>query len=384
MKLSQVVARVALAGCFLVVGTVTATAEESASEPSAQAASDEAVSLSGGPAATADTAPVAAPVEADATVAQAVTPAAKAKSPWGGSSIGYGFGFSAVSLDKASGQTWNPYVTHSLAFEPRWRFHEYLGVRLRIDVEQELTNSDETIKQFEWTWSDLNIDVNVGKGYTEPVTGINVNGSLRFGLPVSKASQARTMVLSLSPGLSISRKFPVLAGLTVAYSGRFAYQFHQSTTAQYDGTGLSCGDPDSDECAPFLNTGLRNVQTVLAHGPAISLDILDNLSLTVSYTLRRSGLYGNDDYEIRDSGSGIYLGTLEPGANDITARYSQLFALELAWAPIDMVKLALDVSSSYADLRPDGTYQTPFFNRFTMVNLGIGLDIDSVIQALNK
>ncbi len=451
MKLSQVIARIALAGCFLVAGKADATADESAVDASAQTPAAEVAAPAGAaaseavaPAAPVEPAPVAregegedvsgadavaaAPEATQATVqgkvpaaeaVQAGAPAASAavageaaadqplvagsaevaaasvaggvvkevapsaskkRNPWKGSFIGYEHVFSAVSLDKASGQTWNPYYAHSFTLQPMWRFHDYVGLRLRLDVEQELTNSDETAKRYEWMWSDLNVEVNAGKGYTEKVTGININGDLRLGIPVSKFSRARTMVLALSPGLTISRKFPVLGGLTVAYSGRFSYQFHQSTTAQYDGTSISCGDPDSAECERFTNTGIRNAQTVLVHGPSIRLDILDNLSFTVSYLLRRSGLYDLDDHEVYDSGSGIHLGTLASGENDIKARYGQAFSAEIAWEPIEMVGLALGFISVYSDLRQNGSYQTPLFNQFTNIYLNLALDIDSVVQ----
>lgn len=426
MKLRQVIARIALAGCFLAMGMDDATAVEAAANTSAPVTSsesavtgdkpkaDSAASVAGegtaqetvaqdaaaqtsvsqiassessagevvasAPAAEAS-AVVVAPAAVPAVTAE-VAPAAKAKTnPWKGTFVGYEHVFSAVSLDKASGQTWNPYYAHSFTLQPVWRFHDYVGLRLRLDVEQELTDADETVRRYEWMWSDLNVEVNAGKGYTEKVTGININGNLRLGLPVSKISRARTMFLALSPSLTISRKFPVLKGLTIAYSGRFTYQFHQSTTAQYDGTSLSCGDPDSAECERFTNTGIRNAQTVLVHGPSIRLDILDNLSFSVSYSLRRSGLYELDDYEVYDSASGIHLGTLSSGENDIDARYGQAFSAELAWAPIDMVGLALGFITVYSDLRQNGSYQTPLFNQFTNIYLNLSLDIDSVVQA---
>lgn len=448
MRLREVIARVALAGCFLTVEMAGATAAESAADASLRTPSAEVAASAGetasetgalaapvgpapearaqeseagsgvaavadapearAPAAVVSTAEVTSPSElpvakeeaghaeapskepaqsvatppsqvAAGGVSRAVTTRPK-KNPWKGSFVGYEHVFSAVSLDKASGQTWNPYYAHSFTLQPVWRFHDYVGLRLRLDVEQELTNSDETVKRYEWMWSDLNVEVNAGKGYTEKVTGININGGLRLGLPVSKISRARTMVLALSPSLTISRKFPVLSGLTIAYSGRFTYQFHQSTTAQYDGTSLSCGDPDSAECERFTNTGIRNAQTVLVHGPSISLDILDNLSFTVSYQLRRSGLYDLDDYDVYDSGSGILLGTLSSGENDIEARYGQAFSAELAWEPIEMVGLALGFVSAYSDLRQNGSHQTPLFNQFTNIYLNLSLDIDSVVQ----
>ena len=372
MKLSQVVARIALAASLLVAGTTAATADGPAAAGAAETSSQGSEAASSAEAGKASD-------EAAAGAAASSSDSTK-KNPWRGSIVSYEHAFSAVSLDKASGQTWNPYYAHSFSIQPQWHFHDYVGLKLRIDVEQELTNSDDTVKRYEWMWSDLNIDVNAGKGYTEKVTGIKINGGLRLGIPASKASQARTMILSLAPMLNVSRKFPVLQGLTIGYSVRFAWQFHQSTTAQYDGTSLSCGDPDSEACERFLNTGIRNAKNVLVHGPSISLDILDNLSLSFSYTMRRMGLYDLKDEDIYDSGTGAYLGTLASGENDITARYGQSFAGEISWNPIDLVGLSLGFSTVYGDLRQNGSKQTPLFNQFTNIYLNISLDIDEITQ----
>ncbi len=374
MKLSQVVARIALAASLLLAGTTAATADGPDAAGAAETPSQETEAVAAKDAGNGSDSGSAADAAASSSGDS------KKKNPWRGSSVSYEHTFSAVSLDKASGQTWNPYYAHSFSIQPQWHFNDYIGLKLRIDVEQELTNSDDTIKRYEWMWSDLNIDVNAGKGYTEKVTGININGGLRLGIPASKASQARTMILSLAPMLRVSRKFPVLQGLTIAYAVRFAWQFHQSTTAQYDGTSLSCGDPDSEACERFLNTGIRNAKNALVHGPSISLDILDNLSLSISYSMRRMGLYDLKDEDIYDSGTGAYLGTLESGENDITARYGQSFAGEISWNPIDLVGLSLGFSTVYGDLRQNGSKQTPLFNQFTNIYLNLSLDIDALTQ----
>lgn len=384
MKLSQVIAGAAMAIAFLSVGSDIARADEiagaesakeatAASSASSQAGSDESPAAKDG-----DASPAVAATADAAPMDQAAE--GKKKNPWAGSIVAYEHAFSAISLDKASGQTWNPYYAHSISLQPAWRFHDYVGLKLRIDVEQELTDSDDTVKKYEWMWSDLNVDVNAGKGYTEKVTGIKVNGGIRFGIPTSKASKARTMILSIAPGLTVSKTFDVLEGLTIAYSGRFAWQLHQSTTAEYDGTSLSCGDPDSESCERFLNTGIRNAKNVLVHGPSISLDILKNLSFSVSYSMRRMGLYDLDDEKIYDPASGTYLTTLEPGENDISARYGQSFGAEIAWAPIDLVGISLGFSSVYGDLRQNGSRQTPLFNQFTNIYLNLSLDIDEFVQ----
>lgn len=314
------------------------------------------------------------------TGASAAEEAAKAN-PWAGSSIYYEHVFSAISLDKGAEQSWNPYYAHSLSLQPKWRFHDYFGVGLRLDVEQELTNSDDTVRRYEWMWSDLNVDLNAGKGYTESFTGIKVTGGLRLTLPVSKAARARELLMSVGPGASISRKFSDLFGsplsLTVGYNGRWTYHFHETTTAQYKAPTISCGDPSSPLCEPFVNTGYENPEHGLVHGANLSLDITEKLSFSTSFSFLRNGLYALSDYELIDGAGQKVVLEADDG---VAVRHYQWFVAELSYQVLDLVGVALGVSSLYGDLASDGTYRTPFFNRFTNIYLDLSLDIDSVVS----
>jgi hypothetical protein len=305
---------------------------------------------------------------------------AEKKNPWAGSVVAYEHTFSAISLDKGAEQSWNPYYAHSLSLQPTWRFHDYFALKARLDVEQELTDADETAKAFQWMWTDLQLDANAGKGYTEPTTGLRINGGLRVVLPVSLMSRARSMVLGLGPSAVLSRKFPVLKGLNVAYMGRWTYQFHESTTAQYDGSTIpSCNDPESPGCARFYNTGVRNAEDVLMHGPQLSLDITDKLSFASAFVFVRSGLYDVEPTTIQTGMGPVSIG--ENAADpDVGARYAQWFTAEVSYQAIDFVGVSLGVSSLYPQLASDGTDRTPFINRFTNVFLDLSLDIDSLVN----
>ncbi|MGI5864653.1 MAG: hypothetical protein ACOX6T_21755 [Myxococcales bacterium] len=314
------------------------------------------------------------------TGASAAEEAAKSN-PWAGSSFLYEHAFSAISLDKSAEQTWNPYYAHSFSLQPKWKFHDYFGMGLRIDVEQELTNSDDTVRRYEWVWSDLLVDLNAGKGYTESFTGIKVTGGLRLTLPVSKASRARELVMSVGPGAVVSRKFTDLFGtplsLTVGYNARWTYHFQQATTAQYSGPTISCGDPSSPVCERYVNTGIENPEHLLGHGASLSLDITDKLSFSTSYTFQRSRLYELSDFEFLDgAGQKVVL----EADHDVAVRYYQWFIAELSYQALDVVGVALGVSTLHGDLATDGTYRTPFFNRFTNIYLNLSLDIDSVVS----
>src|SRR5207253_2299392 len=114
-------------------------------------------------------------------------------------------------------------VEHQISLRPEFHFlNEKLYVRGLMFISQELTNtySTATDRPHEVLFSDAYIDVGTS-GYTdERFTGLAVSGGVRFVLPSSKLSQFRTQALTVGPGVSLSRKFKVLSGLTLSYGVR--------------------------------------------------------------------------------------------------------------------------------------------------------------------
>lgn len=327
--------------------------------------------LCGAGAARAADAPAAAtapaPVAAPAAEVKKEEPK-KAKNPWRGSELSYEHGFSALSLSKSADPWYNPYYAHRWSIAPQWWVGDYLFFKAKLDMEQELTNSDDTTYKHEVLLSDLLLEVGTS-GYTESVTGIKIGGNLRFAFPTSKQSQAATMRLAIAPSLNLSRKFNLLEGLVLGYGARFGIFFHKFTTAQANSPWLPCGEVDSIQCAQFVQTGVRNQHFSLSHGPVVGLEVLPGLTIEAAYAFLYGFLYPL-------SGQGDYL------ADDLdqSTRYAQSFSLGLSYAPVDFLGISLAAQSTWASLQPNGTYRTPFFNRNTQIGLGLSVSVDPLIS----
>jgi len=58
------------------------------------------------------------------------------------------------------------------------------------------------------------------------------------------------------------------------------------------------------------------------------------------------------------------------------------YNLELAARPVSALTVALGASTTHPALKPDSTYYTPFFNRYTTVYLDLRLSVADLVSAL--
>ena len=319
---------------------------------------------------------VLALVSGQANAADAEISSPEGASPWRGSAITYEHSFSALSLNKSWDRDYNPYYAQSLALQPMWSFGDQFYLRGNWGFEQELTVSDtfDTRVPHEIVVSDLFVDVGA-TGWSEPSTGIKVAGSLRFGLPISKKSAAETLYVALSPGLSLSKQFKVLEGLSVVYQGRYTYNFREHPTMQYDGPKISC-QPGSD-CDRFSESGRRTAEYSFGHGPVVQLGVTPKLALFTSYTHTRARLYDLEDIVVEvPTSEGVIL----PGASGYNWRDTEWFGLGASYQLIDSVGVAVGVNTAHPQKQPDSEDYTRFFNRFTAFYVDLNVDVDAVTK----
>ncbi|AKU92186.1 hypothetical protein AKJ08_2573 [Vulgatibacter incomptus] len=296
------------------------------------------------------------------------------KNPWRGSRISYEHGSAAIGFKKDAELTWNPIYVHTLSLQPQWYFSNAFYARARFDLEQELTNSDYTNKKNELEWSDLSLEL-ATTGWKEETSGVRVSGGVRVALPLSKLSHAQTLKLGISPGLSLSRSFDVLSGLTVSYAGRFNGRIYDQTTAQTDGHGIvGCND---GSCDYLRNSGYRNSPWDIGHGPMVSVSPIDELSLTASLSFVRQQLFklGTADVTLPTGNT-----HLDGADKDPSARYVRVFLVDATYTPFDGFWVSGGTSTMAGQLAPDSSDRSPFFNRFTMVYLGIGAEVDGLLS----
>ena len=148
------------------------------------------------------------------------------KAPYRGTSVSYG---ATTTVYNYSPETIA--VTHRLGLMPEWHFNDQVWVRSRFYLSQEFTDSDSTTFKHEVELSDLWLDA-VWGGWREKITGIKIAGDLRTTFPTSKFSQSVSRIMTVGPGVNVSKTFKVLAGLTLVYSTRFTYRFNRFTTRQ--------------------------------------------------------------------------------------------------------------------------------------------------------
>lgn len=291
--------------------------------------------------------------------------------PWRDSEIAYEHGFTAISLNKDAEPTYNPYYAHRLTLWPHWHFGDYALMRARLIVEQQLTNADDTTYKHEVVLSDLLLDAN-WKGITEPYSGIKLKSGVRFTLPTSKAAQAESLRLGIGPSVGVDRKFPVLGGLTLGYASRFSFYFHGSQVAETESVWRPCGGDYGElgcgATGPAMAGGTRNAWLGILHGPSLIFVPHERVTIDASYSFIKSYLY--------DLAGGPYLGDDQ----DVAVRSSQWFLAAVTVELVDFLSVSVGASTLFGDLKPDGKYRTPFFNRTTELSLSLNLGIDPLLS----
>lgn len=306
----------------------------------------------------------------------------ESKSPFRGSTLSYQHGASAISLYKAAEPTWNPYYGHELSVRPEWHFADEFYLRARVTLAQEFTNSDSSKYKNEYLLSDTALEF-VWTGWQEKHSKIKLSGNLRGLIPTSKAAWGQSLVTSLSPGLTLTRAFPVLEGFVIGYTGRYAHNFNRWTTSQYDGPTIPCADMDSPACSRFVHSGVRNTASSVAHGPMAVLKPTKKLTLTYAASFSRSQLYDLHETVVDTDMGPVDLGE----GSGVNARYATLMSLDANWQFNEVFALSGGVFSFAGQTGPDGQYRNPFVNRFTSFYVDAIVDIErawAAVRALGK
>lgn len=331
----------------------------------------------------APSAPSLAPVEAK-TVTQTVEPKKK-KLPFAGTQVVYGHSSTAFTLAPNAEPLYNPTWVHHITLAPRWNFNDDFAVSALWSVEQELTLSDTTATRNEFEFADLRLSGH-WKGWQEKVTGIHLAADVRLTFPVSKRSLAQTRVLSIGPGINVSRDFKVLSNLKLAYGVRPTYRFHRYTTMQFNNPDPNqtpeesaeklppCTARRDPECFQQTTSGVRNVPFDLTHGPTVSLDITETIGLETSFAWSYGWLYPL---------TAPTQGPAPLAFTDTSIRYLTNFTIAANWQVTKAVGLSLGAITFGTQLGADGRYLFPLFNRNTTLYLDASFDVEAFVSGLN-
>ena len=316
--------------------------------------------------ATAQPAPPPTPVAAPAaTAASSVQP--KTGPSFRGSAVTYGHSATAYTFSRSALPMYNPTESHHLGIAPEFHFNDQFFVRGAFTLTQELTQHPDGTWPYEVQISDIVLALGA-TGFQEKVTGLRLGGSVQVGLPTSKASHAQTRLLALGPALTLSRTFPVLSGLTLAYSGRYSYRFHKFTTAQFDAPGIQgCGS----ECGELISTGRRNAHSDLTHGPTVTFAPIEPVSLAASFAMTTQWLYPvAKDPSVTANGPFV------------SNRYYLDFDVSVSWQIFRPIGVSLGANASAPQLSSMGRYDSQQYFLNTSLYLDLARDVEAAVSGI--
>ena len=295
------------------------------------------------------------------------------KAPWRGSLVSLRTDATLLSFDKGAELTYDPYVALTFEVRPRWYLDDIFYVAADFSLTRELTYSDVSTREGETWVGDVNAGAGAERFYTIPGAGIDLSADLRIVTPTSKMSQARSMLLALRGGLTLSRRFELLDGLTLAYTLQGTGYFHRHTTSGTEAPLIGGCSALDGSCDRFLNSGLRNPWFRLANMAAIQMDFLPWLGLDVTVMYRLDFLYAASDQDPRIS----YV-PQEP----TDRRHWLAYELELRFQPMPSFGIGLGVSSFNPLQAPDSSNYMPFVNRFTTAFVTLRLPVDGLVSQI--
>jgi len=304
------------------------------------------------------------------------------KVPWRNSMFTYENMFSAYSFSRSADLTYNPYYAQSFSFRPRYYPRDDLSLRLRLDLEVEVTTSDDTDHAREWVLSDLTFDtVYAPKALTIPVVGIRVEPSLRFIFPTSIESRGRSTVMTLGPGVAFKRSIPLMKGkwlkeLDLTYGFRFTKYFSKYATAQHAELE-GCENLARPECQ---HRGKQNISWRFVNAFDAALKITDKLSFTWSMMFINNLLHQLPAQDIE-----IAPGLVEPlGPSAVTHTAATWAIFDLSYDVLDWLSLSIGTSTYYGQLATDSSYRTPIFNRYTNFFFDVTIPVDQFVAQVKS
>ncbi len=279
---------------------------------------------------------------------------------WAGSEISVKHSFSIASLMPGFEPDYNPVLVQSLSIDPAWRLTKKLRLTAHLGVETELTNSDVTSYQRQ----PLIEDTTLTATYTLPdlPAELRPSASLRLTLPTSKEAIARERIAGFGAAFGVKREFHPREDVTVApfVTLRAAYNWQLSTSLVYDGPSIStCSAARGDACEEFDHSGARSTVAAFVQVVGVNVELPHDVALTAQAWWAQSWLYDLTP-ALGPTGEPV---PERAGGSDW--RLANVYLVAAEWQATQRWKLAGGFQTENPQQRPDGSYYTPFFNRYT-------------------
>ncbi|RLB49933.1 MAG: hypothetical protein DRJ42_19985, partial [Deltaproteobacteria bacterium] len=191
----------------------------------------------------------------------------------------------SVSLDTfvvGARRSYNPTYIQTFSLRPRWYLADSISIRLREDLNWELTHND-LFNNSAW-FSDLSLAL-FDTGIATLPGGVALGGGVTAFAPVSILSRNCNMIAGFQGTFSLTKVFPdVMTGLTMQGFGSFRGNVHSKNVCSLEG-GDAYGQPAVPGPGGFNGQtgGLSNAVVSGQLGAALALSPIPELSFSTTY-----------------------------------------------------------------------------------------------------
>lgn len=281
---------------------------------------------------------------------------------------------SALSFAPGADLTYNPYFAVTMAMKLAWWFDDVWFVRGAVDLTRELTWPDDTTYANEIWVSDTVLNAGASGFWTIPWVEIGLSADVEVTLPTSKASSAETLMLATGVNLGLDREFKVAEGLAVSYTFTPTKYWHRYTTSEIATPLIPDCARSPAGCAGFLSTGSRNVDVALANDLTVDLTPVKWLVLSASIGTITGLLYPLAPSPVELS--------YQTGP-DTPVRFLNYYTLTAILKPMPAIAILVGTDTINPQLRPDSSYESFLFNRYTTLFASLRLDFAGLMQQLH-
>lgn len=352
-------------------------------QPAPSADSGDGTTATAQPAVTVGTGTGTTPPASDTPAESAPAPAAKpAPRPFAGSSLFVQNSMTTGTVFRGQTQDYNPTIDTSFWFLPRYAINDSFQLRGRVIMSYEYTNADDTTYRNEPMLSDTTLSLFYRKIPKLPL-GIIPSVALNAGLPTSKNSRARTMVVAPGATLQLVRPFENILGGegllmgSVIYSHPFYESRNPVVVDPRPSKALSC--VGGNNCSDLLS-GSMNTSDSLSYALLFTVE-WGHWSPALYYLGASQWAY--EPKEVRNPVDGTPVDR-PAGFEPTTVRQSHYFSAWLDYNFNSWLTGEVGYWNRISTISGAGTRTNPLWSQYgdMRVYLGASIQLDNLVKAI--
>ena len=260
-----------------------------------------------------------------------------------------------------------------------------MAVRGDIGLFHEFTNSDQTTRRGEWSFTDAALGAEFSWTLyetEETETGLFVRLPVVF-LPTSKVSRSNGTLFGLGGSLGISQTLPLagkradaLQSLSLTLSGGYDHLFTKAVVPTNSDLSRLRVTPDGQTVPSDQLSGLPFAEHQASFGFEARLALTDRASLGSSFGYRPVWAYELSD----DDCIQIQNDCVEPERIDSPTRYGviTLFGIELSVRAFEELSVSVGYINAAGQIGPEGTRRNVLYSPEARFYLSLATHIDEV------